>query len=124
MRDAPRKKQAESSVPDWWQQQARVDAAGVARRSESWWMRSRFAIACVVACLALMAAIVMGTMKRLPVGGGTTGERLPAAVAATSHARSDGAARSATGANHHAPKKGQADRRSHGNSGSGRRQEE
>jgi len=54
-------------MPAWWPgQETRIDAAGVARRPESWWVRSRFAIACTVACLALIAAIFLGTVRRGP----------------------------------------------------------
>jgi chromosome partitioning protein len=58
-----------NSIPDWWpQQDARVDSTGVARKPESWLMRSRFAIACTVACLALLLALVTSTMHRAPAG--------------------------------------------------------
>lgn len=60
------KKQRRGSMPDWYQE-ARVDARGVVRRQESWLVRSRFAIACTIACLALIAVVVMGTLKRNPI---------------------------------------------------------
>jgi hypothetical protein len=64
----PREKTARlERDPDWWRQQnVRVDEGGVVRRAEPWLVRARFAIACTVACLALIAAIVMGTLKRGP----------------------------------------------------------
>src|SRR5207248_8927215 len=66
-----------NAVPEWWQgQDGRVDAAGVARRRESWLVRSRFAIACTVACLALIAAVVMGTVRRGPAGGSPWGQAM------------------------------------------------
>ncbi len=73
------------AIPDWWKQPgARVDDAGVARRTESWLVRSRFAIACTVACLALIAAVVMGTLKRSPLANG---QPVSPAVAASAHTK-------------------------------------
>lgn len=84
---APRpERSGPDSDPDWWRKEsARVDPQGVARRPEPWLVRARFAIACTVACLALIAAIVIGTMKRSPAvanGGPVAGPEIPAAFAA------------------------------------------
>jgi chromosome partitioning protein len=81
-----RQERASAEVPAWWQQATRVDDAGVVRRPESWLVRSRFAIACTVACLALIAAVVLGTLRRAPLANGSS--RIPAAVAATPHSGS------------------------------------
>jgi hypothetical protein len=85
-----RKRPAENATPDWWpRQEVRVDKTGVVRRRESWLARSRFAIACTVACLALIAAVVLGTVRRVPAGNGGSNwvRHVPAAVAATREAR-------------------------------------
>jgi hypothetical protein len=74
---SPRRRSGEAEVPDWWPgQERRIDAAGVARRPESWLVRSRFAIACTVACLALIAAVVLGTIRRGPVGSAPWGQAM------------------------------------------------
>jgi hypothetical protein len=66
---ARRRRSGDGQMPDWWPgQETRIDAAGVVRRPESWLVRSRFAIACTVACLALIAAIFLGTVGRGPAG--------------------------------------------------------
>jgi chromosome partitioning protein len=82
-----RPRKGRESMPDWYRQ-GRVDAAGVARRQESWLIRSRFAIACTVACLALIAAVVLGTLRRVPVAGDQPmGGAVAPAVAATPHTK-------------------------------------
>jgi hypothetical protein len=93
----PAKKAAREGVPDWFEQ-GRVDAGGVARRQESWLARSRFAIACTIACLALIAAVVMGTLRRVPLsGGGPAGPPIPAALAATAHGKDGDSVEKETG---------------------------
>jgi chromosome partitioning protein len=82
-RRADKGKRGGNQVPDWYQD-TRVDEGGVVRKQESWLVRSRFAIACTIACLALIAAVVMGTMKRGPITAQRPGKSLAvdAAVAA------------------------------------------
>jgi hypothetical protein len=70
--------QRPQTVPAWYPE-ARVDERGIARRRESWISRSKFAIACTVACLALIAAVVLGTLRRAPAPAANG--NMPAALA-------------------------------------------
>jgi chromosome partitioning protein len=81
-RPAGKKQRRGNGVPEWYQEtKVRVDEGGVVRRPESWIARSRFAIACTIACLALIAAVVMGTLNRVPATNSQAGGRLPVAAA-------------------------------------------